>query len=378
MALFRVPRWPLIFSAAMVFATPALADQVNSSIEEMHDNSKAGHGLAKGSDLLIVPIPLSNPTLGTGLSVAGVLFYNPNKAPEPWISGVGAMKTSNGSWAAAAFHDMSLADDRFRIIAFGGYGDINVDFFGIGPGAGDRGVSVKLDQEGIAGLLQGQMRVAKHFYAGARFQFLDLKSTVMRQNPAFPDLELPPVQGKSTTAQIGPSLSYDSRDNSLNPVNGELLTMQWMFNAKALGSDFTSDKMTAAANVYRAAGEGGVLALHASLCAASKGSPFYDLCLYGQSNDLRGYEAGRYRDRASWTVQYEVRQKLSGRFGAVAFAGVGGVASSLSDIGNSKFLPAAGVGLRYRPSRETNVNLRLDYAVGKDSDAIYFAIAEAF
>jgi outer membrane translocation and assembly module TamA len=100
--------------------------------------------------------------------------------------------------------------------------------------------------------------------------------------------------------------------------------------------------------------------------------------MYGSGNDLRGYEMGRYRDRASWAAQVELRQHLFGKFGAVAFAGVGGTAPDLGNLDDSKFLPATGFGLRYMANKATGINLRLDYAVGKDTDAFYFSIGEAF
>lgn len=68
--------------------------------------------------------------------------------------------------------------------------------------------------------------------------------------------------------------------------------------------------------------------------------------MYGSSSDLRGYETGRYRDRASWAMQVEARQHLFGRFGVVAFAGIGGTAPGLGSLDDTEFLPSVGLGLR--------------------------------
>ncbi len=332
----------------------------------------------KKSDLLIVPIPQSSPSLGFGITLAGALFYNPNEAKEPWITGLGLMRTSNKSWGVGAVHKMTLADDKFRISAFAGYADVNVKFFGIGPNAGDRNLSIELNEKGYAILLQGQMRIAENLYAGPRILYLDLGSSINVPEPLFPEAEIPRLELDTTLAEIGPTITYDRRDSSLNPRNGEVVTAAWMFGVKALGSDFSHNKFTLNGNIYRPLGKNTVIAARAAMCGVSKGGPFYDLCLYGSSSDLRGYETGRYRDRASWAAQVELRQHLFGRFGAVAFAGAGGVAPSLSDLDDSKFLPAAGLGVRYRPSKETNINLRVDYAVGKDSSALYISVGEAF
>ena len=103
------------------------------------------------------------------------------------------------------------------------------------------------------------------------------------------------------------------------------------------------------------------------------------ICAYtGMSSDLRGYETGRYRNHAYWAAQAEVRQRLVGRFGAVLFGGIGESTDKIADFGKGKWLPAVGAGLRYQPSRETPINLRVDYARGKDSHALYISVGEAF
>lgn len=334
-----------------------------------------------GHQLLVVPIPQSNPAIGTGLTLAAALFYNPVHEPEPWITGVGVMRTSNKSWGVGAVHKMSLEQDRFRVAAFAGYGAINMDFYGVGPDAGSRGVSIELEHEAITAFAQGQMRIAPHFYVGGRFEYLDNSTSINPsedRDPLFPDAEIPLPEFESKLVSIGPVIAYDTRDSSTNPSNGIFATAAWLFSVKGLGSDFSHDKFTLNANLYQELGPSTVLAVRGMLCGTSDLAPFYDLCLYGMQNDLRGYETGRYRDRASWAVQSEVRQHLFGRFGAVAFAGVGGTAPRLSDLDDTEFLPSAGVGLRFMASRENRVNLRLDFAVGKDSHALYFGIGESF
>ena len=334
-----------------------------------------------GSDLIIVPIPKSSPSLGFGITLVGAMFYNPNNSPEPWISGVGVMRTTNGSQALGFMHKMALADDKFRFTGFAGYADVNVDFFGIGPDAGERGTSIELNEKGLAFIAQGQMRLFDHFYVGPRLLYVDLSTSINRpepDDPLFPDAEIPRLQFDTTLAKLGAVISYDRRDNSLEPHNGEMIVGAWMFSLPSLGSDFENDKVTIAGNIYRSLGTNTVIAGRLSYCGVSTGGPFYDLCLYGMSSDLRGYETGRYRDRGYWAAQAELRQHIGGRWGVAAFAGVGESMPTPTDFGSGKFLPAAGAGLRYRPSKETSINLRLDFAWAKDSKAVYLSLGEAF
>jgi hemolysin activation/secretion protein len=151
-----------------------------------------------------------------------------------------------------------------------------------------------------------------------------------------------------------------------------------VFGLKGLGSDFEHDKVTLNANVYRPLDAKTVFAARAAYCGVSEGGPFYDLCLYGMNSDLRGYETGRYRDRGYWATQVELRRHLWGRFGAALFAGVGETMATPTSFGDGKLLPAGGVGVRFRPSKETSLNMRLDFAWGIDSNAIYLSLGEAF
>ena len=357
-----------------------MSDKSAATRTEGGDQEKAKDESEKSAkpDFLIVPIPISSPTLGHGLTLAGAVFYNPRGEPEPWISGVGLMRTSNGSRAIGAMHKMSLGQDRFRLMAFGGYARINMNFYGIGPNAAKRDVSIELEEKGFAGLLQGQYRVANHVYVGIRAEYLKLDTSVHNDEPRFPELELPRPEFKSTLAALGPVLTYDSQNSSLTPTNGEYLGIAWMFGLPKLGSDFSYNKVNAQANIYRPLGRRTVIAGRAALCGVSDGAPFYDLCMYGASNDLRGYETGRYRDGATWAAQVELRQHLFWRLGAAVFAGVGGVAPKLGALDDSVVLPSAGIGLRFQPSKETPVNVRVDYARGKDSHALYISVGEAF
>lgn len=331
------------------------------------------------ADLLVVPIPLSSPSLGTGLTLGAAMFYNPNGSKEPWTTGGALMATSNGSRAVGVGHRMFLNEDKFKLTAFAGYADVNLRFFGIGPLAGELNRSIDINERGFIGFLDPQMRVAPNFYLGMRLLMLDLTTSLRREQPDPPLVEPPPPRElDSRLVQAGPVAVYDSRDSSLYPRKGVYAQASWLMGIPGLGSDFGNDRVTLYANIYRPIGERTVLAARASTCAVSKGSPFYDICLYGASSDLRGYEAGRYRDYASWATQAEIRHRLKGRFGIAAFAGIGGVASSFGDLGDSKLLPAAGAGLRWQASKTTPINLRIDYAVGKDSQALYISVGEAF
>lgn len=364
------------------YASPALADPPSQPIEDVADRVDATRDKTADADknsLLIVPIPQSSPTLGTGLTLGAGYFYNPNGSKEPWITAVGVMATSNGSKAIGALQKMYLDNDSIRITAFAGLADVNLKYYGQGPIAAERDLFIELNLDGWAAMLEGQKEVSDNLFVGAKALYLDVATSIHRDEPLFPDAEIPRPEFDAQLAQVGPTISYDLRDNSLNTQNGLLLSASLMFADDAIGSDFDYDKLVAAANIYRQLRPGTVVAGRASLCRVSGGAPFFDMCMFGASSDLRGYDSGKWRDDASWATQVEVRQHLFGKFGAVAFAGVGGTADSLSGIfDDSELLPSVGLGVRFMPVKAANTNVRVDYAWGKDGGALYISVGEAF
>jgi hypothetical protein len=122
-----------------------------------------------------------------------------------------------------------------------------------------------------------------------------------------------------------------------------------------------------------------VLAYNVSACITSGQPPFYGNCIYGTQNELRGYVAGRYLDRYMAASQLEYRLALPKRFGLVAFGGLGEVIPGGNQPFRTKnFLPSAGGGIRFALSKKYHVNLRVDFAQGKDTHTWSVGVGEAF
>lgn len=60
------------------------------------------------------------------------------------------------------------------------------------------------------------------------------------------------------------------------------------------------------------------------------------------------------------------------------FVGTGATGDTVGGLFGADQLRAGGVGLRFRVSRKYPVNVSVDYALGRDSNALYFSIGEAF
>jgi outer membrane protein assembly factor BamA len=329
------------------------------------------------ASFVAMPIPMSNPAIGTGLGVAALAIYQPHGSARPWTSGVGGLYTDTKSWGFAAFQKAYLGGDKYRVTAAAGTGVFNVDFFGIGSDAGADGRSIELEQKASGAIVEVLARLRKNVHGGLRYRYIKMDST-FDTTGLLPQLQLPPIELQSQVSQLGLSGEFDSRDSEYNPRKGVYANAQWLVSDDALGSDFDYDRLTGAVNGYHSVNDKTVLAWRGSICRSGDGAPFYDLCNYGQSNDLRGYTSGQYRDHAMFAVQAEVRRNIYKRFGAVAFVGVGEVANEFSKMNTKDLLPAAGIGARFEASTKYRVNMSIDYAVGDGSSALYFYVGEAF
>ncbi len=240
-----------------------------------------------------------------------------------------------------------------------------------------------LNTTGSAGVAEFLYRLRKSVYVGARGQYRNLKLSINQDKLGDSDITFqPPAQivtvideisaqlFQQRTVSLGPRFQWDSRDDVFYPKRGVFMDSSLDLFSQSLGSKFTYQYAKVAFNKYVTLSKHQVLAVRGMACAANGDRvPIYDLCLFGATNDLRGYPAGRYQDRRMFATQAEYRlmfpvQGFLGRFGVVAFAGFGAVGDTFGDIGTSDLLPAGGGGLRFRLTKKNPINFRVDYGIG--------------
>jgi outer membrane protein assembly factor BamA len=334
-------------------------------------------------DWLWLPIPSNSPATGFGLAALGAYLYRLDEESQTSMSGFGAYGSTNGSWAVGALQRANFGHGRWRLDLGMGYASVNYTYFGQGNDAGDNGLGLPITQKGWVIRPRAYRRIFENFYAGLQYRYLTSQTTIRferaGQLPAIPERpELPGLQVDVDAGLLGLLLKYDSRNSEWTPTSGLLFDVQFDLGRKNLGNDFDYETLRLTFSHYIELKPNHVIAYNAHLCAASNDTPFFDICLYGSSNTLRGYEAGQYRDNAMVAIQAEYRWKFTKKFGLAVFAGVGAVASDIGDLGKEGWLPSAGVGLRYLVSEVFGVNIGADYAWGKNSEAFYIRIGEAF
>lgn len=354
----------------------------------------------KKGEWLFAPIPVVSPAIGSGLewAVARLFPFNKTDKVSPASAvGVAGIFTNNGSRGVAIGGRLYMKEDRFRIAAGVASASINFDLYGIGEAAGDRGVFVPMNVDGRAGIAEFLYALRRGIYAGVRGQYRNAALSLNQSRLQSSDITFePPDQVANvidqirnqllhqTTVSLGPRFEWDTRNSVYYPERGLLMEVASDFFSTGLGSKWSYQYYKASFNKYNSLSEHQVLAFRAMSCAAAGDYvPIYDLCLFGTSNDLRGYTGGQYQDRRMFAAQAEYRLMLPvkgflGRFGVVAFAGVGAVARKFTDVGTDDLLPAGGGGLRFRLLRRYPVNYRVDYGIGKDGHTLSMGILEAF
>jgi outer membrane protein assembly factor BamA len=219
--------------------------------------------------------------------------------------------------------------------------------------------------------------VWKNIFIGPRYQYRKLiVHEQIGQTPG--GFEVPAIDLVSTTAAIGFHVARDLRDSVFYPTKGSFWDFKADFFAKPLGSNRTYQTYKATYNGYLPIGKKQVLAYRGVACSVSDRTPFFDLCLYGASSDLRGYPIGKFQDHRMLATQVEYRRELKWRLGVVGFAGVGGVARHWGEFRFDELLPAAGAGLRFKLDKTNLINYRIDLAYGRGGHTLSMSVTEAF
>ena len=340
----------------------------------------------KKTEFLAAPIPLSNPTLGSGLGLVGAVLFPLKKSDTispPSVLGVGGFYTSSHSYAFGGAMRAYISEDRWRLLGGLALAKIHYDLFPIDVPPGTTPPSIPIVQEAKGFSVEGLRRVSKTFLVGAQYLYA---TTNLRVDAADSGSEAaPPVRDRSLSlASLGLHVEADSRDSTTYPERGHLWNLNADFYDSAFGGDRNFQSYKSTANFYFSPGVRQVIAGRVSACDVRGDSPVYTLCLFGSSNDLRGYAVGRYIGRVMVVTQVEYRYNLPERlgffskFGFVVFAGAGEVGQKWEDLNSRDLLPSGGLGARFLLARENQVNFRVDYAWGKGSHGVYVGVGEAF
>ncbi|QDK37448.1 BamA/TamA family outer membrane protein [Bdellovibrio sp. NC01] len=329
--------------------------------------------LTKG-EWVFAPVPGYNPSQEFSLALMMQRIFAHEKDQKPSIFAGAVFGTEKKSYGGMLGYIGRLNEDKLRLNVFGGYAKINSDFYGVGRDTGERDISVLLEQKATFFSAQLMPKWGP-VYLGPTIGYkkLDNKFDV----PNLPAEINVNDKLDSETWVPGFKVQMDERDNSFYPTKGYLANLNLQFYMESLGNVTNFQRYKADYNYYHSLDANKVLAARAYFQANVGDVPFYDLAMFGMGSDLRGYKAGKYRDKVIWATQAEYRQRFTDHWGAVAFAGVGDVAHSVSDLELKDLLWSGGLGARYRIAARNPIDFRVDVAYG-DEWSWYFSVNQAF
>ncbi len=360
--------------------TPSPEKNGNSNAEVKVDQGRTS---GRRGSFVIAPLPISSPALGTGIvPVLGYIFplRKDDHVSPPSVVGMAGLATDNGSRGFGAYADLYMKENTYRISTAYFRGNVNYNLYGVGLVAGDAGRKLPLEQSGQVLRTEVLRRVGWDFFLGGRFLTGSSDIVVRPTSDTVSEPESPPDVGLHTALRaLGVRLNRETTPNRFYPTTGTLLDFTSTFFSEALGSKYSFQSYRFTFNKYGSLSNNQVLAYNLFVCGTGGKPPFYGNCIYGTNNELRGYTAGQYLDRYMFATQIEYRLSLPKRFGVVGFGGIGEVVPGGSQaLRINHLLPGGGGGLRFQLSKAYRVNLRADFARGKDTWTWSMGVGEAF
>jgi len=325
---------------------------------------------------LPVPIPVSNPTIGSGLQAA-LLYLHPQTSKDPSVpsatSGIVGMYTDTDSKLVGGFHDGNWKEDLYRFRALAGTGEFNLDYYGStnDPTLRDNPVPYSISSDIILSQLLRRIPGSQDWYLGLRYMYIDSNVTF---DPGNLSSGLPPISDDMVTSSLGLMLTYDSRDNNYYPTSGSHAEAVWMRDKETWGSDFEFNKLTSFYNYYHQLSPKDILAFRVNLATTDGDVPFYLL----PSLKLRGFAAGRYKDNSAISGHVEWRRKFLPRWGFILFSEAGSVADSVDSLFKAKTITSYGGGIRWQVTQDKKLNMGIDVGYSDGESAVYIQVGEKF
>lgn len=223
----------------------------------------------------------------------------------------------------------------------------------------------------------GMKKVREQMFVGLDFQYANEYGFELDQEG---QLTLGEVTGYNGGVGVGVGgvFTWDTRDNVVNAHEGFLLEFSTFFDDAVFGSDFDFINLNATYNRYFELKENHILATNLVGVFNFGDVPFLDMAKAGGDDILRGYARNRYRDNNLVAFQTEYRFPVWWRFGATVFAGAGDVFRQPEDVSWKTVKYSYGVGFRFTVNKSERLNVRIDYGRGRQSDAFYIMLTEAF
>ncbi len=371
----RPPRPNILLTPSTNPADPAGPMTGMQLIEDL-DRAASTSSQTQPGNWVIAPLPFRNELLGAGLLLGAGYLYGTretDRGARHSVAAAAGMYAEGGSWTALAAHRGYWSEQRYRTTAVAATGELlyNIE---LQRGDSNRTVGLKQQFSGIS--LEAAAKIGASGWLGLGYRAGDTHVLISNHTDVLPQ-EFP-LRAGIDISNVLLDGELDTRDNDLFPSSGRYAQAEALIALQELGSDHDYVSLEVEWNDYRRVRDGHILAWRIAGKIADGDAPFFAMSWFGAGVDLRGYTPGRYIGESMLAAQAEWRWQATQRWGFTAFGGAGKVSGALGDIDTDSWLPAGGLGVRFRLTKALPLNLRADFAWGRDDSTFSLAVGEAF
>jgi hypothetical protein len=378
-----------------VLAADLFTDKFDGKLDASRFLSENAYGF------LPVPIIITDPSVDGGLGMTG-LFFHESKADQvkrlsvmqdennieasrsimpPNVSAVFVAYTGNQSYFIGGGHLGFFKQGRVRYIGGGGYGDVDIDFYGFADINLERPVTINTSAKVLMQSLKFKLGQSA-FFIGPLQRYVNADVSIVKATENFETISRLPndlnnvLSASIVTSGAGITLEYDSRNNFFSPTSGFKYEFNYLWFDNAIGSDIDYNLLELSAlnyfklsNKWRTALRVEVNYLDAKQVLPPFATP---------SISLRGIPSARYQGQSVALTEIELAYKINFRWEVSAFAGVGKASDSFSELSNSSSRATRGLGFRYLIARRYDFNIGIDIAKGPKDSIFYIQAGSAW
>jgi len=336
--------------------------------------------------IVLAPVATYEPATSVGLGIgAKFLFKLKGSGPETRTSNLplSLQYTLKNQFIFYSGYTVFFNQEKYLLKGNLIYSKYPVSYYGIGSRTPEEG-AVDISYQNILVEPLLLKKFYKNLFIGGGIRYNAIYQTRLKEEiHGLPEGSSLQDSLGSTSAGVELAITYDSRDNVLNALNGNFLEFTHGVYGKVAGGThkFMLSKLNFRQYFQLHPERLNALALEWYTRITWGDAPPLELSSLGGPELLRGFQDGRFRDKMAFFAQAEYRWQALERIGFVFFGGVGDVVNDLDRIQSANLKYSVGTGFRLKIVKSENLNIRFDFALGlgKEPDRnFYLGIAEAF
>ena len=381
-----------LLSSSTFAASGIFTDKLDGNFDASRYLSENAYGF------LPVPVIITDPAVDGGLGMMGLFFHESeeeqaarlkkmqdesnDKASHslmpPSISAVFGAYTGNDSYLVGGGHLGFFNKGSIRYMGGGGYGDLNINFYGFGDVTLPIPLEINTQATAIMQTLKFKLGDSA-FYFGPMHRYVDAQVSIINSGnfiDKIPSNLLPALSTNIVTSGAGLTVEYDSRDNFYSPTDGLKYELNYLWFDDVIGSDvdYTLTELTAL-NYFKITDHWRTaFRVEANYVDSEDILPPYATPYIS----MRGIPAARYQGQSVALSELEVAYRINLRWELSAFAGIGKASDSFSDFSESDSRVSKGAGFRYLIARRYDFNMGIDIAKGPEDTVFYIQAGSAW